>query len=115
MIRTISFYEDYFMDFYNEQSLQVQEKIDYCLIILKEQRVIPTNIVRYITNSDGIYEIKVRVGNNQYRILFFFEEGDLISGGKVVILLNGFVKKNDKDLKKAVIKAEKFKEEYYKK
>ena len=50
---------------------------------------------------------------NKYRILFFFEEGSLIEGGKIVILGNGFIKKDKKDYKKAVSKAEFIKKEYF--
>ena len=111
-MRKIIFYKDYFSDFYSAQSLKVKEKIKYCLSLLEERKNVPTKFVKYIINSEGIYEIRVRVGNNQYRILFFFEEGNLIDGGKVVIVVNGFVKKNDTDLKKAVKKAEKLRLEY---
>ena len=111
-MRVITFYKNHFSNFYYDQDEKTQEKIDYCLTIPEERQVVPKKFVKHITNSDGIYELRVSVKNNQYRILFFFEEGDLISGGKIVILLNGFVKKNDSDLKKAVKKAERLKTEY---
>jgi hypothetical protein len=68
--------------------------------------------VKYIENSEGIYEIRVSVRSDEYRILFFFESSSLIEGGNVVILGNGFIKKDKKDYRKAVSIAEKIKKEY---
>ena len=68
--------------------------------------------MKYIENSNGIYEIRVSVRNDEYRILFFFESSSLIEGGNVVILGNGFIKKDKKDYSKAVSIAEKIKKEY---
>ena len=68
--------------------------------------------MKFIENSDGIYEIRVSVRSDEYRILFFFESSSLIEGGNVVILGNGFIKKDKKDYRKAVSIAEKIKKEY---
>ena len=43
--------------------------------------------------SDGLYEISVSSGNNIFRIFCFFDEGQLI------ILLNGFQKKDTENTK----------------
>jgi putative component of toxin-antitoxin plasmid stabilization module len=115
LIRKISFYKDYFLDFYEVQSQQTKTKIKFCLSMLEQQEKVPTKFVKHITNGEGLYELRIRVGSNQFRILFFFEEGDLISGGDIVILLNAFVKKKDGDLDKAVKFALKLKEEYFSK
>lgn len=76
------------------------------------QHFVPIQYVKFIENSDGIYEIRVSVGSNEYRVLFFFETSSLIEGGKVVILGNGFIKKDKKDYKKAVAIAEQIKQKY---
>ena len=105
-IRQIVFHKTYFLEFYNSVNNKVQEKIDFVLEILATQHRVPTNHVKFIENSDGIYELRVSVRTDEYRILFFFEEGSLIEGGKIVILGNGFIKKDKKDYKKAISKAE---------
>ncbi len=112
-IRQIVFHKTYFWEFYNSVNSKVQEKIDFVLEILATQHRVPTNHVKFIENSDGIYEIRVSVRTDEYRILFFFEEGSLIEGGKIVIIGNGFIKKDKKDYKKAVNKAEYIKKEYF--
>lgn len=101
-LREIKFYQSYFLEYYKAQSEKVQEKIDFILQVLETQHFVSDKYVKHITNSNGIYEIRISVGSNEYRILFFFESGDLISGGKIIVLGNGFMKKDTKDYKKAV-------------
>ena len=113
-IRTIVFYEQYFLDFYKSVNLKVQEKIKFVLRILEKQSIVPVKYVKHIENSDGIYELRVSVGNDEYRILFFFESLSLVEGGKVVIVGNGFIKKDKKDYRKAVEIAEEIKKNYFK-
>ena len=57
--------------------------------------------------SDGLYEIRVEVGSNIFRVFSFFDQG------KLVILLNGFQKKSVKTPKSEIQLAEKLKKEYY--
>jgi hypothetical protein len=108
------YFTSFFMAFYEEQSQKVQEKFDFLIEILQTQPNIPQKYVKHISNSDGIYELRVSSQQNEYRVLFFFEEGSLIEGGKIVILGNGFIKKDNKDYKKAVEIAEEIKNEYLK-
>jgi phage-related protein len=48
---------------------------------------IPEKYFKHITGTDGIYEIRVEVGSDIYRVFSFFDKGQL------VILVNGFQKK----------------------
>ena len=54
----------------------------------------------------GLYEIRVEVGNNIYRIFSFFDKGNL------VVLGNAFQKKSQKTPKQELEKALKIMEEY---
>ena len=56
--------------------------------------------------EDGIFEIRVKVGNNITRILYFFVIG------QKVILTNGFVKKVQKTPKKEINLAKKYRKDY---
>lgn len=60
-----------------------------------------------MTNSTGIYEIRVEYGSNIYRVFSFFDEGNL------VVLINGFQKKTQKTPKRELELAEKLKKQYY--
>lgn len=57
--------------------------------------------------TDGLYEIKITVGTNIYRLFCCFDEGN------VVVLFNGFQKKTQKTPMKVITKALKLKKEYF--
>lgn len=59
-----------------------------------------------MTGTDGLYEVKVELGSNIFRIFAFFDKGNL------VVLGNGFQKKTQKTPKKELEKALKIKSEY---
>ncbi|MEM9339691.1 MAG: type II toxin-antitoxin system RelE/ParE family toxin, partial [Bacteroidota bacterium] len=60
----------------------------------------------HLKGKDGLYEVRVQVGNNIFRIFCFFDKGQL------VVLMNGFQKKTQKTPKKEIDKALKIKREY---
>ena len=105
--RDIGFYENYFKDFYLRQSLLVCKKIDWTLLILRSTRIVPEKILKNLTNTDGLWEVRISAGNGIFRIFCFFDKGNLI------ILLNGFQKKTQKTPKNEIKKAERLKKEYY--
>ncbi len=61
----------------------------------------------HIKNSSGLYEIRVEVGSNIFRVFSFFDKGQMI------ILINGFQKKSQQTPKKEIEKAEKLKKQYF--
>ena len=107
--RNISVYKNYFWDFYYAQTKDVQDKIDWVIGLVRGLRVVPRKYFDHLTGTDGLFEIRVQVGNNIYRIFCFFDKGNL------VILLTGFQKKSQKTPKKEIKKAERLKQEYYEK
>ena len=66
----------------------------------------PKKYFEYITNSNGLYEVRVEYNGNIFRIFAFFDRGNL------VVLGNGFQKKSQKTPKKEIEKALKIKEKY---
>jgi phage-related protein len=74
---------------------------------VKTLKIIPEKFFKHLEGSDGIFEIRVKVGSNIYRIFCFFDKGNL------VILMNGFQKKTDKTPKNEIEKAERLKQLYY--
>ena len=108
MLRKIRFYKNYFLNFYSKQSLEVQEKIEFVLDLIRHVEIVPSKFLKKIENAKGLFEIRVRVKTDIYRIFCFFDEG------KLVILLSGFQKKTQKIPRKEIIMAEKLKNEYFK-
>ena len=90
MDRQLIFYKNYFKDFYRKQDIKTKKKITFVLRIIQTLDRIPEEYFKFLKGSDGIYEIRVQLGNNIYRILCFFDEGNL------VVLVNSFQKKTKK-------------------
>ena len=70
--RTIKLYKKYFTEFYLEQTENVKRKINYCLNMVKTVDRVPSSILRNMEGTEGLYEIRVEVGSNIFRI--FWEE-----------------------------------------
>ncbi len=106
MSREIRFYEKYFIEFYLSLDSAVQEKIEYVFKVVRTVDRIPQKFLKHIENAEGLYEIRIKVGSDIYRVFCCFDEG------KIVILFNGFQKKSQKLPKKEIEKALKLKQEY---
>ena len=86
--RIIVYYKRYYLDFFNVLPASVQLKFNYTLGIIATMEHVPGKFFKHI--EDGIYEVRVEVGTNIFRVFCFFDEG------KLVILINGFQKKTQK-------------------
>lgn len=106
MNRKVIAYKNYFLDFYKEQNDKVQRKIEWTLRLIETNNQIPEKYFKHMTNTNGLYEIRVEVGSNIYRIFSFFDKGNL------VVLGNAFQKKTQKTPKQEIEKAIKIKDEY---
>ncbi|MCM1169790.1 MAG: type II toxin-antitoxin system RelE/ParE family toxin [Bacteroides sp.] len=104
-LRTIKAYESYYKDFFDSQPRNVQEKILYGILKLKNERFVSSKFVKAI--RDGLYELRIDYMGNIYRIFFIFDKGN------IVILFNGFQKKTQKLPKAEVDKALRLKNEYH--
>ena len=104
--RQVIAYKHYFLDFYEEQSDNVQAKIEWTLKLIQVTRQVPEKYFKHLEGTKGLYEIRVEVGSNVYRIFSFFDKGNL------VVLGNAFHKKTQKTPKQELAKALKIMEEY---
>lgn len=105
-VRTVIFYKDYFESFFVKQNEKVQKKIIWSINLIEELQNIPETYLKHIKGTDGLYEVRVQVGNNIFRIFCFFDQG------KLVVLMNGFQKKTQKTPKTEIEKAMKIQKEY---
>jgi hypothetical protein len=79
LVRKIIFYAGYFSSFYFDQTVDVQEKIDFVLDLISNVERVPVKFLKYFEVTNGLYEIRVKVGSNIYRIFCFFDEGKFSS------------------------------------
>lgn len=106
-VRRATIYKNYFLDFYDKLDKKTKAKIDWNIKLIEYEKQVPIAYFKFLTNSDGIWEIRVKLGSNIYRIFSFFDEDQLI------IIINGFQKKTQKTPRKEIKKAEKIKKEYF--
>ncbi len=104
--REIGLYKNHFKNFYSKQSLIVRKKIDWTLLLVKRTKIVPEKYLKHLTNTDGLWEVRVSAGNGIFRIFCFFDKGNL------VVLLSGFQKKTQKTPKSEIKRAERLKKEY---
>ena len=104
--RQVIAYKNYFLSFYEKQSGNVQAKIEWTLNLIRVMPHVPEKYFSHMTGYKNLYEIRVEVGNNIYRIFSFFDKGNL------VVLTNAFQKKTQKTPKQEIEKALKIMEEY---
>lgn len=90
------------------QTKQVRDKINFVLKLVESQRIIPVKFFKIIEGSEGIYEIRVEVNSNIYRIFCCFD------GDAIVVLFHGFQKKTQKTPQKEIKRATAIKREYFK-
>jgi phage-related protein len=68
---------------------------------------IPKKFLDHMTGTEGIYEMRIEVGSDIYRIFCCFDDGNL------VVLFNAFQKKTQKTPKQELDKAVRLKKEYF--
>jgi phage-related protein len=107
MIREIIFFDNYFIEFYQDQNDKVKGKIQYVLEVIKQVDRVPEKFLKHLTGTDGLYEIRVEYQSNIYRVFCCFDEG------KLVVLFNGFQKKTQKTPKAELEKAVKIMKTYF--
>lgn len=105
--RQVIAYKQYFLDFYRKLPNGVQAKIEWTLQLIRVMDKVPEKYFQHIVGTKGLYEVRVEVGGNIYRIFSFFDEGNL------VVLCNAFQKKTQKTPIREIEKALKIMEEYY--
>jgi phage-related protein len=104
--RKITFYKNYFQDFFSKQDKKVKAKIVWTFDLIENLQRVPETYLKHIENTDGLYEIRVQFGSDIFRIFCFFDQGQL------VVLANGFQKKTQKTPKKEITTALRIKAEY---
>jgi len=105
--RNTFIYKDYYHDFLEQLKPEVQRKINWTLLLIATIERVPEKYFKHMTGTSGIYEIRVEVGSDIFRVFSFFDKGQLI------ILLNGFQKKTQKTPKGEIELAEKLIKQYF--
>jgi len=95
-------------DFLNSMSGKVAQKITWVLRLLEDLEVIPSSYFKKLVGTEEIWECRVQVGSNAYRIFCFF------LGNSVVVLTHGYVKKSQRTPKQEIERAEVYRRDFLK-
>jgi phage-related protein len=106
-IRHIFYYKDYYLDFLETLKPEVKKKFSWTLQLISTIERVPIKYFKHLEDTTGLYEVRVEVGTDIYRVFSFFDRGQLI------ILVNGFQKKTKKTPGKEIELAEKLKKQYF--
>ena len=105
--RQIFYYEDYYIKFFTQLKPSVKKKFNWTLRLIELVEWVPEKCFKYLKGTDGLYEIRVEVGSDIYRVFCFFDDGNII------ILINGFQKKTQKTPRGEIEIAQKLKKKYF--
>ena len=106
-IRHIFYFKHYFLEFFDEQTEEVQKKFNWTLELIATIDHVPKKYFQHLTGTVGLYEIRVEVGSNIFRAFAFFDEGQLI------VVANAFQKKTQKKKKSEIELAKKIRKENF--
>ena len=106
-VREVIAFKNYFEDFLLDQPKKVQDKIFKIIEAIETLERVPSNYLKHLTGTDGLYEARIQLGSNIWRVFCFFD------GDKLVVLMNGFQKKTQKTPKNQIEKALSIMAEYY--
>jgi phage-related protein len=107
MIREIIVWGDHFYSLYNQLDIKVKKKIDYVFWLIRYTEKVPIRFLKYLEDTDGLFEIKISTAFKEIRILCFFDES------KLVVVINWFFKKSKKTPKQEIELGERLKKEYF--
>ena len=110
-MRKIIFYEtpkgsNPVKDFLNSLTDKQAKKVAWVLRLVRDLNFVSKEYLKKLVNTNDIWEIRIQSGSNIFRILCFFDKGNLI------VLTIGFTKKTQKTPAKEIKLAEKRKQEY---
>ena len=112
MVREVIFYKtdgnrspiDEFLDTLAPQQAQ---KVAWVLSLIEDLDIVPGQYFQKMVNTDGIWEARVKIGSNIFRLLGFFD------GSQLVVMSHAFQKKTQKTPKQAIRLAEERKRDYF--
>jgi len=93
-------------DFLDSLSPKQRTKVLWVLELVESQERVPINFFKKLVSTNDIWEIRVCLGNDIFRLLGFLDNNNL------VILTNGFVKKTQKTPPQEIAIAEQRKTDY---
>ena len=85
---------------------KVAQKVAWVLSLVEDLDVVPSTYFKKLVSTEGIWECRIQLGSNAYRIFCFFD------GNFVVVLTHGLIKKTQKTPQREIERAETYRKDY---
>ena len=93
-------------EFLDELTQRDQDKVFWVMQLVEELDMVPSQYFKKLVGTSDIWEIRVQIGGMSYRLLGFMD------GATLVVLTNGFSKKDQKTPTREIALAEQRRSEY---
>lgn len=94
-------------DFLDTLSSKQSQKVTWVLQLIEELPSVPSKYLKKLVNTDDIWEIRIVLATDTFRLLGFFD------GSQLIVLNHAFQKKSQKTPRQAIKIAEKRKQDYF--
>lgn len=76
------------------------------LSLIEDLDVVPSTYFKRLVSTEEIWECRIQLGSNAYRIFCFFD------GNSIIVLTHGLIKKTQKTPQREIERAETYKRDY---
>ena len=74
-IRDIYYYKSFYLDFFATLKPDAKRKFNWTLKLIATVDKVPVKYFKHMENTTGLFEVRVEVGSDIYRVFSFFDEG----------------------------------------
>ncbi|HXX80231.1 MAG TPA: type II toxin-antitoxin system RelE/ParE family toxin [Thermodesulfovibrionales bacterium] len=82
------------------------QKVAWVLNLIEDLNIVPSTYFRKLVSTEEIWECRIQLGSNAYRIFCFFD------GHSIVVLTHGLIKKTQKTPQREIERAEAYRRDY---
>jgi len=93
-------------EFLDSLSGKTAQKVTWVLSLVEDLDVVPSTYFKKLVSTEEIWECRIQLGSNAYRIFCFFD------GNSVVVLTHGLIKKTQKTPQREIERAETYRKDY---
>ena len=93
-------------EFLDSLSGKAAQKVTWVLNLIEDLDIVPSTYFKKLTGAEEIWECRMQLGSDAYRIFCFF------AGHSVVVLTHGLIKKTQKTPQKQIERAAAYRRDY---
>lgn len=93
-------------EFLESLSAREQQKVLWVLKLIEDLDRVPKEYFKKLVNTEDIWECRVRIGSNAYRVFSFFFRGETL------VLTHGYSKKSQKTDPRQIRKAKDYRRDF---